>query len=302
MNYYSILDHVFVMRPMLHLPVWTITILGFYAFEQSSEYNISLLTALAVVSGLSAAAFLLNQIYDIDSDRVNNKLHFLPRQYVRVGTAWVMFILLTSVSLILAVLISIKVALVSLLIMLLGILYSVPPAALKNRAWPAAFANGLGPGALAFILGYCAAGGSSVSAAVHSLPYFSAVIAVYIGTTIPDIEGDKKSGKLTIGIIYGQKESRHLIMIFYVLSVLAGLIVHDRLFLIAALISLPFYIRLADKKTDRSIILAVKISILSLSFVVFGIYPLYAIFVVLLILFTRAYYQGRFRMKYPSLN
>lgn len=290
------------MRPMLHLPVWNVIIFGYYSYSVSQSNKSALLLALAIGSGLCGAAFLLNQIYDIESDKLNNKLHFLPGQYVRIKTAWLMIILLDLFSLSLAFKISLNMGLIGISITLLGIFYSAPPIALKNRAWPAAIANGFGPGTLAFMLGYCAAGGLLPAGLIRSLPYFMAVISVYIGTTLPDIEGDRKTGKLTIGAVYGMAKSRYLMLSFYMLSLLSGVMLSDWPFLIAAFIAMPFFAWVIYNKSLTAVMLAVKASIISLSTVALGIAPLYAVALVLLILTTRAYYKVRFNMYYPSLK
>ena len=83
---------------------------------------------------------------------------------------------------------------------------------------------------------------------------------------------------------------------------MAGAIFLAKPLLIAAAISLPFYIWLLHIKTSQSISLTAKISILSLTLVAIGTYPVYGIIAVVMVLATRAYYQNRFGMKYPSLN
>ncbi len=137
----NILDHLFVLRPMLHLPVWTIMILGYYRYPQDTASWPILPVSLLLGTGLFGAVFLINQIYDIESDRLNNKLHFLPDGYVKPGVAWIMTIILNFIVLVIAFGLSIPLGISALLIVILGIFYSVSPIALKNRVWPAVFAN-----------------------------------------------------------------------------------------------------------------------------------------------------------------
>ncbi len=255
-----------------------------------------------VGSGLFGAVFLINQIYDIESDRINDKLHFLPKDYVKVWAAWVMIVLLNAVSLIIAFCVSFEVALASLIIIILGVLYSVPPIALKNRAWPAVLANGLGHGTLVFIIGFCAADGSFAAGLIKSIPYFMAVAAVYIGTTLPDIEGDKRTGKYTIGVRFGENKTQIIILICYLIALLTGFIVKDTPFLIASLAVSPFYFWSAYTKSVKACVLAVKMSIISLTLAASYFFPPYLVFLILLIFATRAYYRYRFDMDYPSIK
>jgi len=112
----TILDHLFILRPMLHLPVWTIAILGYYSHHPAESGRLDIPILLLLGSGLFGAVFLINQIFDIESDRINNKLHFLPKGYVKINIAWIMIVLLNVFSLIAAFFISAGVGLASLMI------------------------------------------------------------------------------------------------------------------------------------------------------------------------------------------
>ena len=301
-KYLKPFDYIFVLRPMLHLPVWTILILGYYSGSFGQDHRWELLSALLIGTGLFGAVFLINQIYDIESDRINDKLHFLPRGYIKVPVAWAMTIGLNIISLIGAFAISIQIGLIAAMVVILGIIYSAPPLILKDRAWSATIANGLGHGTLVYLLGFCTAGGEIAVGIVKSLPYFFAVAAVYIGTTLPDIDGDKSTGKLTIGVRYGQNLTIYIIMIIYILAIASGYIVGDRLFLYAALAAAPIYIRALFARSIRAIVNAVKVSIITLTLAAIYQAPLYLLFFVALVFATRAYYKARFDMVYPSIS
>jgi len=277
-------------------------ILGYYRSQPADSSWYILPVSLLLGTGIFGAVFLTNQIYDIESDRLNNKLFFLPRGIVKLSVAWLMTILLNFVSLIAAFSISFSVGLASLLVIILGILYSVPPIALKNKDWLAAFANGLGHGTLVFVIGYCAGGGSFIGGIVKSIPYFMAVAAVYIGTTLPDIEGDQETGKLTIGVVFGVQKTVYIILLYYIAAIIFGYLTNDTPFLLASLFAAPFYIWLVISKTIKAAVLAIKISILSLTFAAGYYYPGYIVFLIGLIIATRFYYKRRFNMTYPSIK
>lgn len=273
-------------------------ILGYYRFSDTP----GIVLPLVLGAGLASAVFLINQIYDIESDRLNEKIHFLPKGYVKVSTAWVMAILLYLLSLIIAFCLSITAGFLAVVIAILGVFYSVPPIALKNRAWPAALTNAFGHGSLIFVLGYCAAYGGIFQGFYKSLPYFFAVGTVYIGTTLPDIKGDKKTNKVTLGVVYGEKKGNLIILLCYFISLIAGFIVWDIPFLIAALVVSPFYIWAAFAGKAARTVLAIKLSIVSLSLAAAYFYPVYIVFLVVLILTMRAYYRHRFNIIYPSIR
>lgn len=277
-------------------------ILGYHSSSFSLGNDWRLLYILFLGTCLFGAVFLINQIYDIESDRINKKLHFLPEGHIKTGIAWIMIMTLNSIALILSFSLSFQIVLVALLVIILGILYSVPPIFLKNRAWPAAFANGLGNGTLVFILGFLAGGGSMMTGILKSLPYFFAVMSVYIGTTLPDTWGDAEQGKNTIAVVYNLPVVHYLIICSFLISIIAGIIINDTPFLIAAFAALPFYIWSFFKKSINAVILAVKISIITLTLAASYMMPLYLVFVVFLVFATRAYYKARFGIEYPSLK
>jgi 1,4-dihydroxy-2-naphthoate octaprenyltransferase len=153
-----------------------------------------------------------------------------------------------------------------------------------------------------FIAGYVGAGGRFEQAAIYSLPYFFAVVAVFIGTTLPDIEGDREVGKRTPGVALGIRYSAVVMTLSLMVALLSGLAFLDVLFLIAANICLPFYLAAVIKPSVRKAVIAVKISILLLSIVACWRFWPYAILLVGLFIFTRIYYHYRFGMVYPQLT
>jgi len=302
MKLIQLFDHMFILRPMLHLPIWTILILAFYRAQNQTSSIFLLPAVLLLGTAVFGAVFILNQIYDIESDRLNNKLFFLPREIISVGVAWIMAVALNVVSVLIGFYLSFTVGFVILLIIVLGILYSVPPIALKNKAWSAAIANGLGHGTFVFILGYCAGNGSFITGIIKSIPYFMAVTAVYIGTTLPDVKGDRETGKLTIGVVYGERRAKHIILGFYIVAVLTGLLFNDTPFVIASLLTAPFYLWAVFSPETKITVLAVKVSIITLALAAGYFYPVYIIFLIGLIYGTRIYYKQRFDIEYPSIK
>ena len=86
------------------------------------------------------------------------------------------------------------------------------------------------------------------------------------------------------------------------MAIITAFIFRDKPILIAALAVLPFYLWLLFKKTIRAAIIAVKMSIISLTLAASYEFPLYLLFLVALVWFTRVYYKNRFDIIYPSLE
>ncbi len=299
---YKILDHIFVLRFMLIIPVWTILLLGFYHSGSGLPYSLRMFWIAFAATGLSGAVFILNQIFDIESDRANNKVYFLPKGYVKIGAAWMLYAVLNIVSLSIAFAISTTAGFFGLAILALGAAYSTPPFVIKDRPWPGFIANAFGHGTLVYLLGYCSLGGDLKSGLLKSLPYFLSVAAVYIGTTLADIEGDKLTGKRTLAVAMGINRSIYFLTVCYFLSLAAAIIIEDIPFLWAALAVCPFYIWAVAVKSLKSSMIALKLSIVTLSLVSAYFYPCYFIFLLAVILLTRIYYRKRFGMDYPAIN
>ncbi|MFQ6003827.1 MAG: hypothetical protein ACE5KJ_08780, partial [Candidatus Zixiibacteriota bacterium] len=88
------LDYLFVIRPVLMPPVWTILLLGHHrSAALSGQSNLPGLILL-LVTFLVGAVYLLNQIYDVESDRINKKLFFLAEGYISKKNAIFQTILL----------------------------------------------------------------------------------------------------------------------------------------------------------------------------------------------------------------
>jgi 4-hydroxybenzoate polyprenyltransferase len=295
------LDYLFVIRPVLMPPVWTILLLGHARSSQiSGESNLPGLAVL-LVTFLVGGVYVLNQIFDIESDRLNQKLFFLARGYISRKSAIVETILLNLLSIIPAFLISLQLGLLFLLGMTFGFLYSAPPFSLKNRPFGGLILNALAHGNLAFLIGWIMNRSASLQSLLFSLPYMLAVAAIYLNTTIPDAEGDRKAGKTTLAVRWGKENTVVLACCLVVVATVLSLLVRDIPFLLASSLSLPFFVYSALSKKERHIILATKISILLLSIAAGIFYPWYFAVLIVGFLGTRLYYRARFSLDYPTL-
>jgi len=296
------LDYVFLIRPVLMPPVWTILLLGHRRSAQLSGESHLPGLALVLVTLLVGAVYVLNQIFDIESDRLNQKLFFLAKGYISKRTAIVETILLNVLSVIPAFLISRELGFLFLLGMIFGFLYSAAPFSFKNRPFGGLILNALAHGNLAFLIGWVMNRSLSVDSLLFSLPYMFAVAAIYLNTTIPDMEGDRKTGKTTLAVRWGKEKVIVLSCCLVAVAILLSFLVRDIPFLLASSLSLPFFVYSALKKTERSIVLTTKVSILLLSIAAGIFYPWYFAVLILGFLGTRFYYKVRFNLDYPTLT
>jgi 4-hydroxybenzoate polyprenyltransferase len=281
-------------------PVWTILLLGHHRSSQLSGQNNLPGLAVLLVTFLVGAVYILNQIFDIESDRLNQKLFFLAQGYIPKTSALFEMILFYLISIIPAFLISKELGILFVLGMVFGFLYSVPPFSFKNRPIAGFILNALAHGNLAFLLGWCMNQSLSRQALYSSLPYMFAVGAIYLNTTIPDIDGDRRTGKITLSVKWGKEKTVVLASLLVVIATIISILVKDLPFLFASSLSFLFFIYSAFTKKEREIILATKVSMLFLSIAAVVFYPWYFAILILGFVGTRLYYKARFNMDYPT--
>ena len=120
---------------MLLLPVWSIYLVSVEYQFRLSEGGIahSQLLALTALSLLTAGAYFLNQVHDVESDRINRKLGFLQRgMLTRKGMMRAYHV--TSLSaLALSATVSLYLFTLMVFLYVAGYAYSAPPFRLKDR-------------------------------------------------------------------------------------------------------------------------------------------------------------------------
>jgi len=290
----KLLDSVFLMRPLLLLPVWSPFLLGYYRSEARSKYSF---IAFLGVTCLGGTIYILNQIYDIETDRLNQKLFILPRGLLSTRWAWSEYIILTILTLLFFLRVGVVSAILAFLGIIMGILYSHPRYSLKDRGWWALMLNGVGHGGLIYLLGWTTGKMINGQAILHSLPYIIAFSAVYLLTTIPDIFGDKMSNKNTLAVQLGEKKSKLIAIGLIVVASFLSIFFLEQSIYMSGLFSFPFLI-LSFKKPDY-LQLAIKVAVFVMAIVTSVFFPLFFFLVVLVIIGSRLYYRKRFGLNYP---
>jgi 4-hydroxybenzoate polyprenyltransferase len=246
--------------------------------------------------------YIINQIIDIESDRINKKLYLLPQGYIKVSHAWIETAILFIIAWGLAIPFSIQFKIILLLSMIFGLLYSIPPFKFKGRPFFDLFSNSFGYGVLAFSLGWVTYAYFSWLTLLHSLPYFFAVGAVFINTTIPDINGDKKTGEITTGVFLGAKKAYWLAVGFIFVSLILSIYLRDWICGVTASCALPLYIWAAIRRSLKICFISIRIGAPILALLV-GIKFLWFIpLLALVFLSLRLYYKYRFNIIYPKVT
>lgn len=299
------LDLLFFTRPMILIPSWLVLLLGYYRAGSpiSRLYPpLPLVHSFFAFSLVMAAVYILNQIFDLESDRINDKVFFLPRGVISIRTAWIEAAVLTITAFVLSYFLGREYLVFISLALLLGVFYSVPPIKLKARPFLDLLANSFGYGLVGFSLGWITWTGFSKLTLLLSLPYIFAIGAVFVNTTIPDIPGDRRTGNRTTAVLLGDKISYFWGLGLLSASLLSGFFLKDIAILIAGFLSLPFFILAAIKRDNRYCLLSTHFGIIALILVTSFFFPYFFVFLLLAILATRFYYNRRFKIGYPEIS
>jgi len=193
-------------------------LVGIGATRAEVHWQSILLAALAAAT-LNAASNGLNQICDLENDRLNKPLRPLPSGALSRFEAVFFTSLLYAVSLLLVAWINAQVLVIYLIAGVATYLYSAPPFRLKSRTFLSNFTIALIRGNLLKVAGWAA-----VASVLNTLePWFIGSIFMFflMGATttkdFADIQGDLAAGCLTLPVRYGAITSARLISPFFVL-------------------------------------------------------------------------------------
>lgn len=263
--------------------------------------SLHFVVAFVLATFLMGGIYILNQIVDIESDRLNKKLYLLSEGHIPVLHAWIELGVLFVVAWLLAIPFSIQFKIILFLCLIFGILYSVPPFKFKGTPIIDFVWNAVGFGTLAFSLGWVTGTPFSWSTIFYSMPYFFAIGGVFINTTIPDIEGDKCASEITTGVWLGVRKACWLSTGLIFVSLLLSIWLRDWICGIASIVALPLFVLAGLKHDLKSCFISTRVSgpifVLLVGFKFWWFIPL----LVLVVLSLRIYYKWRFNIIYPKI-
>jgi 4-hydroxybenzoate polyprenyltransferase len=267
-----------------------------------------------------AAAYVLNQIFDLESDRLNGKGLFLSRRVFRPRTMLLIALLcFVGASLLYSNTRGVqRLPLVAAL--LLSLIYSLPPLRLCARPWWDLIANAVGYGGLAFAIGGGAVSNDAIPLVLGAVPWVLLVAGTFLHTTILDVEGDAASGKHTTTVVIGERRSALLSVAFAVAAFALSIGPRlrdgrvDGLAVIvtggALLAFLGAYIRLARARElpvaeryairSRTSSYAVQIPTALVAFAAAWKDPTFLVLILPLVAFAYVYNHARFGVSYPG--
>ncbi|MBN1577933.1 MAG: UbiA family prenyltransferase [Chitinispirillaceae bacterium] len=319
----KILDCFFLLRIPLLAPVWTIFILGWitgteqllpggrFTSPVDSASFIHLWIVLIGFSLIVASIYVVNQIVDIENDRINHKLFLLPHGFVSVTTAWVLAIICACSGFLIASCYNYMLIALFAASLLLGICYNLPPCTLKNHAWGGVVANALGHGMLTFLTGwYCAKYPAAPSIAFVNIGLISSIApalangAVFLATTIPDAAGDRSTGKMTFCVRFGPAITARTSAVLCIGACVSSYFMENHFWVMAlpSLISLIFFLYFAYSLKQEIAFSAFKWPVFLLSASVALFIPEYGILILITFFGSKLYYKWRFGIDYPTFK
>jgi len=122
----KLLDLFFAARPMLHLPVWSIYLvaLSYHHNLSGGSFELSDMAVLFGLSLLSAGSFYINQIFDYESDLINNKVSFLQKGMLSEKFLVVAYAIVSIVAIGIGLMMSFHIARIFLFLLMLSHIFS----------------------------------------------------------------------------------------------------------------------------------------------------------------------------------
>ena len=180
------------------------------AQEQALRLDRDLLLSFLVVGPLFwLAALLLNDAFDVPGDRLNPRKADAPLVLGLVTPRWA--VLWSAAASVLSVAVALAVsgwlAVITVLLLIGNAAYSIPPVRLKTRPGADVATNALGIGLLALV------GGWAIARPVHEFPPVMALLgvlvatALYVPTTLVDVDADQQAGYTTVATVLGPRRA-----------------------------------------------------------------------------------------------
>ncbi len=306
MSRFNPFDYLFILRPLILIPCWNFLLIGTYLAQQKRGFTPDILLGLVIYTALMGGVYILNQITDRESDRINKKLFLLSEGYVPVRYAYIEMILLWVVAILLALKFSYLFLIFIGISLLLGVFYSLPPVKLKGKPLLDTLSNAFGYGMINFAVGWLLVRSFDMAMFIKFVPYFLSISAVFINTTIVDIEGDRKAGEKTTAIFLGKQVSFVCSTVLMAAAILTAYIMKDLVCLIPATLSFPLFVYgavyslLRNEQNRKLTIASFRLPGLLFTLVTVYLFPLYSIVLLVVFLGMRLYYKKRFRINYPT--
>jgi len=305
----KIIDYLFLTRPVLMLPIWATYFAGIHGLMFGEKFNLFHEPPIASLnfwsfSALIGAFFVMNQIADIKTDAINRKLYILPEGKISKFGAWIFTIGLLIFSFWqIDVLTSPRFFLFFMALIILGFGYNFHPVRWSARPFAGFFTHIFGA-VFCYSIGWLDAGGTfSFDVLISSIPIVCGFCAIYLLTTIPDADGDKKTDKITFSVRFGKIKTLNFALVLMILSFGFAIYFQDNLVAFAAFASTVMIGKARIYFNQNSDFLqAIRFSILYLLIAMSLQFPILFVLTAIVVVASRLYYLFRFQKKYPVMR
>lgn len=303
------LDYFFVLRPSILVPVWAFFFAGVFKASQVNELPLNhflpsqeILIYFSAFTLVMGAVYILNQIFDRETDKQNDKLYFLSEGIISVKNAYIEIFILLLISLSFSFFMNFEGIILLILLTVLGIFYSVPPIKLKARPIFDLFANALAYGTISFLAGWNAVANFALEDLIFSIPSFFCAGAVFLNTTFLDYEGDKKTNQITSAVFFGKTKILLFALFLLILGIVSAFFLQEFVSLGMGLISFYFFYKAFSTETKEWTLKSVLFGTESYTVISALIFPYFLIFLLVIFVLTKFYYKSRFGLNYPKLT
>jgi|FLOH01.1.fsa_nt_gi 4-hydroxybenzoate polyprenyltransferase len=302
------LDYLFVLRPILFFPVWTLILCGYYSSESNINVEVAQDTTFIILSFIlltvtSGAVYLLNNIEDAAGDKINRKVLLIQDGFFTKKQATRYLFLLLSIGLLLAFFASFKLFLWLVASFLItGYIYSAKPFKLKDSVYGSLVVS-IVSGFMTFGFGwYLQSNTLNPVFLWYALPYVLAWVSVSLLTTIPDKEGDTHEAKETVSVKHGIEKTQDIGYLLLGLSLFFSALTWDWVIGLAGALSIPAYREMFNTRTVASTLKSIRYSIGLLSAIIALVFPSYFVLLAFVYFLSKWYYKQRFNLNYPTLK
>jgi len=315
-NIVPIFDLFFLLRPPLFFPVWVMITVGMAMAKMQFtehpiwivEFDLKVLFMFIGFTFISSSAFILNQIKDIEGDKVNNKL-FLVGNKIEVPKAELLMKILFVVGIISLIIAGFWISIIGLFLFLFwGILYNLQPVEGKRKPILGAVINAMA-GFLLYLAGWTIVFtnendgfftkiGSDLFVTIT--PYILSFVSVSLLTTIPDRKGDSETDAKTFAVKFGKFPTILIATILVILAFVIAFILGDPISSTATIVAIPFFLVTVFRRKESDVLRTIRYSIFLLTFFVMVVYPWLFPPVFIVFYLSKYYYWHRFNLHYPT--
>ena len=310
------LDILFLLRPTLFFSVWVMVVMGMSSAQMNlsnhslwiSQLSWGTFFTFVGLTFVCSSTFILNQISDVESDTINEKLFLVGQYFSPEKSHSIAKIVLISGLIISFIANWIITILVGCIYLVWGIMYNQKPFNWKKKPILGWFANSIA-GVLLFMIGWYLVMINQlnskiifldVSMLISMLPYLLCFSSVALLTTVPDMKGDVELGDNTFPIVYGKIPTIILSFLLICAAFVFSLYHEDPIASTATLVSIPFFVMTVIRRMDKDVLRAIRYPIFILNFFAFSVYPLLFIPLAIIYCLSKYYYWHRFELHYPT--